>query len=319
MWFMGADVLPNRYNTVLYNDRIKLIPGLLAEPVALDTSGGSAAPDLALGPSHPLIDPFSVIGDAALSLVRIERTNSLEISSDTPFPVQRIINRRDGEPFITQHDVGRGRVITVLGGLSDGWTNWTGDPTFVVFMLRANAYLWSSATAKTVRRVDEPFEVDISLDTYSRSATFFSAVDVAPRIPVEIQAKDTSEQIARFELNPIAAVIDDRNDVDALLHPGVTELWLTRLDGTPEVKLSASAVVPGEGDLAQADRASIRTALQPIPVTFFDATDVIASEETTGGSLMAMVLFCMLGLFLGGEQILAYFASYHPPLTGAKS
>lgn len=319
MWFIGDDALHARYNETLLGESRQLLPGRLSEPTSLDASGATAAPDMTLGDPHPLSEPLATIGDAALSLVRVSRSTGISIPPDATTRPRVIFNRRDGEPVVLQHDVGRGRVITALLGLSDNWTNWTGDPTFVVFMLRANAYLWSAAAASTSRNVEDAVAFDLPSDTYSRGVIYMAAVDAPPRVPLEEQTEAVDDSVLRFQIDPIAAVIEGRRDLAAMLRPGISEFWLTRLSGTPEVRPDASVVRPGEGQLARADRGDIRLALQPAPVTFYDAEEVIASDELSSGGLMSMILFCVLGVLLGGEQILAYLASYHPPLAGAKS
>lgn len=321
MWFIGQDALLSRYNEVMAKPSNSLLPGRLLEATEMNRSGATSAPDLALGQAHPLTEPLATIGDAALSLVRVGETTGVEFAPDGA-PIARVLNRRDGAPFVLQHDVGAGRVVTVLTGLSGDWTNWTGDPTFVVFMLRANAYLWSSAAAQTSKRVDAPVELNLAADEYARGITYLAAVDDPPRLPVEEQAQndpDSNGQAYLFEMSPITAAIDGSDNLDSLIKPGVSEYWLTRLDGSPEVRPFAAVVEPGEGDLGRADRGEIRLALQPATVTFFSAEDVIASEETGSSGMMSVILLALLGLTLGGEQILAYFASYHPPVAEKRS
>jgi hypothetical protein len=318
LWFIGPRAVVSQYNALLQNRDTPLLPAPLTEVLAMDASGASSAPDLSLGESHPVIAPFVSLGDAALSLVRVQRSMGMDLEQAATSPLTRLLNRRDGEPFVLQHDVGRGRIITVLGSLDSNWMNWTGDPTFVVFMLRANAFLWSAMAPQTARRVDEPFVVSGSQDEYSRMANYLPAVEVAPRIPIEKPGETAGETLLSFELNPLEAAIEGSADLDAMLNPGISELWLTRLDGTPEARLSAANISGMEGDLAQTEQTKIRTALQPVPVSFSDASEVIASDETSGGNLMALVLFAVLGLLLASEQILAYYASYHPPMVGAR-
>lgn len=319
MWFIGGKAVPERYNDTLLGQTRRLLPGSLTEATSLDVSGATGAPDMTIGDPHPLTEPLATIGDAALSLVRVSRSMGVEIPAEPATPIRSILNRRDGDPVILQHDVGRGRVITALLGLDGEWTNWTGDPTFVVFMLRANAYLWSAAAASTSGNVEDAVVLNLAADAFSPAVTYLAAVDSPPRIPVEEQAEVVDDEVLRLELNPITAALEGDDDLEAMLEPGISELWLTRLNGDTEVRPFASAVRPGEGDLTRADRGDIRRDVQPAAITFYDADEVITSDETTGSGLTSLLLFCALGLLLGGEQILAYLASYHPPLSGAKS
>jgi hypothetical protein len=322
MWFIGAGASLTRYNEILLEPGNLLLPGRLVEASSLDRSGGTAAPDITLGQKHPLTEPIATIGDAALSLVRIGKSVGIEIPNDSVVPVARIINRRDGAPLVLQHDLGAGRVVTVLTGIEGEWNNWTGDPTFVVFMLRANAYLWSSAAPDTHKAIEQAVRMEMLADQYARNITYLAAADSPPRLPVEEQAVPSGDSnktgVLKFELDPVMAAINGDDALEALLRPGVSEFWLSRLDGNPEVRPFAAVVAPGEGDLSRADRGEIRLALQPATVTFFDAEDVIASDETSSSGFMSLVLLGLLGLTLGGEQILAYFASYHPSAKGGK-
>jgi hypothetical protein len=219
---------------------------------------------------------------------------------------------------VVQHDVGAGRVVTVLMGLDGTGNNWPSDPTFVIFLLRANAYLWSAATRPTSRAVEEAVEFALRDDEYARPVTFLAAVDEPPRIPVEEQAEPDEDGTLAIRFDPLAAAIEGSSDLESLLHPGISEYWLTRLDGQPEARLSAAVVAPREGDLRRAERGDIRLALQPTTVTFNDAGEMMAAEQTAGGGLMPVILLALLGMLLAGEQVLAYLASYHPPLRGAQ-
>lgn len=319
MWMLGPAVQASRYNEVLLRPGADpLLPGRLTEVVPLDRSGATNAPDMTLGPRHPLMDPLTAIGEAVFALVRLQRSYGIELDTERAGPVSRLIQRRDGDPLVLQHDLGAGRVVTSLTSLDNDWTNWNADPTFVVFMLRANAYLWSSATKNVVQSVDDPIEIKLPSDQYARAVTYMTAVDEPPRVPIEEQATVEGD-LPTFRKSAVTSAIDGKSDVPALLQPGLSEYWLTRLDGTPEVRLVASAVEPNEGNLERSARGDIRRALQPNFVTFYSASDVIANEQTAGGGLLSMLLLALLASLLGIEQVLAYFASYHPPTAGGKS
>ena len=102
-------------------------------------------------------------------------------------------------------------------------------------------------------------------------------------------------------------------DLQALMQPGVFEWWLTRLDGSRESLPTASVLPVGEGDLRRLKRVDIDRVLQPTIVTFYDAGQMAMANESDGGGGRTGILLALLGAMLIGEQVLAYFGSYHPP------
>ena len=321
-WFLGSETPIEQMNRLLLDEQRNLLPGALHGPVELARPDGAAGSDLVLAAPHTLTEPLVPLGDSVLGLVGVSR--SLGIDTDDPrytlpSPPRRVLNRRDGLPFVLEHAIDQGRVITVLSGLDGQWTNWQGDPTFVVFLLRANAFLWSAAAPATSHPVDQPIALVLPRDRYAATVTMLPAVDDPPRVPIEWQATSEDDgQAARLTISPRDAAVSGSNDVDALLAPGVSEFWLTQLDGRPEVRASASTVRPGEGDLRRAERAEMLRDAQPAELTFFDAGDVIDQSQSASGGITTVLLLALLGVLLVGEQGLAYLASYHTPGSGGK-
>jgi hypothetical protein len=230
--------------------------------------------------------------------------------------VREVLMRRDGRPLVTQHDLGSGRVITSLVGLSGAWTNWSGDPTFVVFLLQSNAYLWSTASPSVSNLIEDGIRRAVPADAYAPQVTYLPPTPEPPRVPQQWQP--SSEGAAReIVIDPRDAVITGAGDVDALLQAGVAELVLTHLDGQSQVVPVAMVIAGGEGDLRRASPAEIQRAVQPVDVRFVSAGELAESAAGTGGSATTLVLLVLLGLLLAAEQVLGYLSSYHPPLAGA--
>ncbi len=190
-WFLGDDVSRDAYNrSLLAGDRF-LLPAPLLQPAALAPPTDGASADVVFGEPSPLTEPLRGVGDAALALVGVAKSWQLEELGvgdevDPLTPRVRVpLQRRDGKPWVTQHEVGRGRVITVLTGLDGKWTNWPGDPTFVVFLLQSNAYLWSGAAPPTGRYVDDPLVRRFAEDAYTAKVTYVPATGEPPRVPIE--------------------------------------------------------------------------------------------------------------------------------------
>ncbi|WP_442506415.1 BatA domain-containing protein [Novipirellula sp. SH528] len=326
MWFLGDDIQRDSYNRNLLSDGRRLLPMPLDEskPVAPSDDGTTA--DVVFGDSPELLAPLKTAGDAALSLIGLSRswtleTPGIEATDDPNRPrVKTVLKRRDGNAFVTQHDVDRGRVITVLSAIDGQWTNWPGDPTFVVFLLQANADLWSGAAPPTRRFIDEPVERTIALDQYAPQVMYLPATEQPPRVPVEMVAEPiptdaSAETLARVVLDPMEMVIAGEANVSDILQPGISEWAFTQTDGRRKIIPVASVIRSGEGNLKRADPAVIQQNLLPVDVRFLSSEAWNAENQTAGSSTLTLFLLGLLGLLLAAEQALAYWASYHTSST----
>ncbi|TWU42732.1 BatA domain-containing protein [Novipirellula artificiosorum] len=329
-WFLGNEINKDSYNEQLLAGDRRLLPLPLETQTDVPPPSEASSADVIFGDAPELLAPLRAGGDAALSLIGLSRswtleTPSLEQPDDTDRPRVRVaIQRRDGAPLVTQHDVDRGRIITVLTGLDGSWTNWPGDPTFVVFLLQANADLWSGAAPPTQRFIDEAVNRQVALSAYAPEATYVPAAMEPPRVPIEVAAnviEDAAEpfaSIAQFAWDPTELVIDGEANLNDLLRPGIAEWVLTRSDGRGQVIPVASVLRTGEGDLRRADSAAIQQDLLPIEVKFLSSDDWTAQYQTAGSSTLALLLLGLLGTLLAAEQTLAYWASYHAPASGTQ-
>ena len=322
-WFLGADVRRESYNKSLLAQSRYLLPGALAPPSKVAHSKSLAA-DVQFGDSSPLLEPLQVGGDATFGLVGLSQAWELEGAAfnEEPDPsrprVKTILKRADGKPFVTQHDLGLGRVLTVMAGLDGRWTNWAGDPTFVVFLLQSNAMLWSGAAPPVRRFVDAPLGRVLPVNQYSGELSYMPATKQPPRIPIELVAQPMTsdsgvedEPMLQVSFDPEEMVIAGESNVDEILKPGISEWSITRVDGRSEVVPVASVIHSGEGDLARADPAAIAQQLLPLEVMFVSSSAWSEENRTAGSSTLTLFLLGLLGIILAAEQMLAYWASYH--------
>lgn len=327
-WFLGNRVDRDSYNRAVAGPR-RLLPSRLGATIELPERSTESSADTVLGQAHPLTAPLAPIGDAAFALVALTRTWSLEDDDLEPpagaesanaketSPVRNVLLRRDGRPLLLQHDLGRGRIVTSLVGLDGSWTNWAGDPTFVVMLLQANAYLWSAASPAVDQRVAEPLQRTLSKEAYAPTVSFIPAADEPPRVPIEVPLNETSDSNEAL-IDVKGQVIANAAEVDALLQTGTGEWVLTKIDGQLEIEPVAIVLEPGEGELKRAEQVEVQRAVRPVDVRFVSAGELVEQYGGNSGSTTTLLLLGLLGCLLAGEQFLAYASSYHPP-TGASA
>ncbi len=119
------------------------------------------------------------------------------------------------------------------------------------------------------------------------------------------------ESRVRFRVDPNEMVIAGDDNVDEILRPGIDEWGLTRIDGSGQVIPVASVIQVGEGDLTRADPAVIAQQLLPMEVKFVSSSVWSEENQSAGSSTLTLLLLGLLGTVLAGEQLLAYWASYH--------
>ena len=336
-WFLGNRVSSDRYNEVLMTRDRQLLPGLLGEKTPLAV-GDESDVDLRLGESSDvLLAPLASAGEAALALVGVSKSWKIDLSDDAEpsdnqpqgdTRIRQVIDRRDGLPWVLQHNVGQGRVITVLSGLDGSWTNWQGDPSFVVFMLQSNALLWSGAASPTQRFVDAPLLKVLPQQQYTGDVSYVPASTQPPRVAIEIKSDsegnplsqvDPSDGIPayRIRLDPKELMIAGDSSVEQWLRPGISEWSMMAVDGSLVVTPTAGVIRVGEGDLKRADQAEIAQSLLPTEVKFMTSTAWSDQNQTAGNSALSLLMLGLLSLLLAAEQALAYWASYHVRGSGA--
>ena len=129
--FMGEGVNPDMCNRVLLPQ--KLIPGKIMgltttaegqEPARLDFR-----PDAAL---HPLLRIFRGEQNSGLATTRVWSYARLEL--DPSLGAQRVLDFVSGEPAITLHTLGQGRVVFFASSADTRWTTLPAKPAFVALI-----------------------------------------------------------------------------------------------------------------------------------------------------------------------------------------
>lgn len=319
-WFLGDSVRADKYNQTLITRERQLLPGPLQNVKDLAVGGTAKTGDVLFGQNDTFFDPLRSAGDASLSMIGVAKGWTLtEQADDESTRYREVLVRRDGGPLVTEHVSGAGTVVTVLVGLNDKWTNWAGDPTFVPFMLLANARLWSGASASTSRSVTDPLRQTLSTRQFFPELKLVAPSKSPPRLVMDLLAEELPEadgNLVDVTLDPVDQMVSSESSVDDLLRPGLFEWGLLKADGGSEVVPLATTIVGGEGDLDRADAEEIRRALLPLEVQFVSSDDWSQQNQIAGSSTLGMMLLGLLGLLLATEQALAYWASYHAKSNG---
>jgi hypothetical protein len=187
-------------------------------------------------------------------------------------------------------------------------------------MLKTMGYLASFRSLETSAIVGTPIdwrfssremlpEVEVLLGRSGRSVA---------RSPLSLTATMVSDPLLAVHLQA-DATSQTEEQVQAMLSPGVTEIWNSTLQGTREVKNFARNAPSIEGELKKISPSELTAGLRPIEAKYRIA-DSVASTTALAGltNRQGLLLAILIGLLLL-EQFLAWSASYHlPKATVAK-
>lgn len=344
-----GDAEITQYNDLWYRDGTGLMPAKLSAVIDLPEADEANSVDLIPQP-HPIVEPLLGLSDSPFRSVRLTRfvgidqretpetdramesdldagsSANLETNQPITTPMRIVATTRTQQPLIVEHGLGAGRVVFYGTALDRRWTNLFQDPTFVVLALKTSGYLGSFRQLEFAQRVGDPVlltsstreivpTVDVLLPKPTNSPARTQLELVAQPLfvandesAINQDAADLSKIRAELDLNPT-----DRTEetVQAILEPGVVEMWATRLDGGRFVSNVAQNAAPSEGDMAVLPSQQLTTAMQPMAVKYRTAESL---EKTTLAASMAsrnmFLLLLLVGLLLF-EQILAWKCSYH--------
>jgi hypothetical protein len=312
--FAGPNLNLDFYNQQLYRDGSGPMPLPLAGDDLLAAEATDNNPDIRLE-DHPIFQVLQAERNPLIRMVSVQRYLKPPDNWSPPddSTVAVIATLRNLQPLVVERQFGQGRVVAVLTSLSPTWNNWARNPSFVVALLRIQAYLASTARDQDDRRVGTPLEVQLDAQRFRKDAVFVAPGPVnVPRVAIESTALQESAQSAlmsasigrrpRTRLQP--------GDTD---RSGVYEFWPLSNEGQFAIERWAFNVNEKEGDLATVGRQQLVQLLDPVAVTIRHVDEYQYESGQSTGFNRSLLLMCLLIPLLLGEQILAYFASYHPP------
>jgi len=310
VFFTGDATRRDVINNQLYRDGEGLFPAPLAAPSTLLVDRLEKSSDVTVDHEHPIFQrTFADKYNSWLQKILVERYFAVagEFDPADDPDVSVIARLRDGAPLIVEKQFGQGRVLAVLMTAAPFWHNWgLANPTFIVAMLETQVYLGSSKQGDVMRQVGQPLELQLAEADYLPDVAL-----VVPRAQqrhtLSAQARPSGEAPATLELQ-----------LDDTMQSGLYEAQLTRLDGATETRRFAYNVSSAESDLSTMFHPQLQSLLGDVPFEYREATELLAPPNEEAGFALAEQWWFFIGLIglLVVEQLLAYSATYHPPLTG---
>ncbi|MFV1965448.1 MAG: BatA domain-containing protein [Pirellulaceae bacterium] len=311
--FLGEQTNISYYNERMYRGGEGLFPLPLERDDLLPSEMLENTPDIEVA-DHPMFRIFRGERNPFLRLVTIERyfRPARDWRPDPDSTVSVISTLRNQSPLVVERQFGRGRVVAFLTTLAPDWNNWAHDPSFVVMLLRLHAHLSAAGQQQPERFVGMPIEVKLGAERYRKDVVLV-APGAMPNRPntFEVTAvKSTDDaRLAVASIGGPGTATTRRGDT---LRGGIYEVWRATIEGTLETRRFALNVDADEGDLTLASASELRAKLEPIEFTLREADDYTADVHEQSGFNRSMLVLTVLVMLLLGEQLLAYFASYHP-------
>ncbi len=304
-FFAGERFNPRFINDKLYKDGHGLFPAPLAAQYELIVDRVDKSPDLEPDIDHPVFRMFGGEGGKYLAEIATWRYYAVtrDWKPDDKSTAKVIARLRNQAPLVIEHTFDNGgRVVAVLTTAGPSWNDWARHITYLVAIQELRNYL-SPPVSEVSRLVGSPISETLSADKYDAKVTWKSA-----NLEEHREMKITGEA-GQYDL-----------PVPDISRAGIYELELNTRENKKELKTYVFNVAPEEGDLALVSTEKLNAmygkdnknimVLQP-------GTIGGQIDDSTRSSLSELLLYGLI-LLLICEQMLAYSASYHPPvLKGA--
>ncbi len=310
IFFAGDATRRNFVNEYLYREGEGLFPLPLTAPATLLVDRLEKSPDISVDDEHPIFNRTSKGQyNSWLQQILVGRYYAADggwRAEDEP-SVSVIARLRNGDPLMVEKTYGEGRVLAVLTTASPLWNNWAlANPTFPVVVLESQIYMGGEKVDNANFDVGSRYAVRIVEEDYQPEAKFTIPAG-QQRLTVTSAAKKVTddESLRVVELEDTASV-------------GTYEVQLTPLAAEPEVRRFAANFVADEGNLKTMAQGDLQNALQDVEYQYREAGEFLAPVQQQAGFAIAEQwwFFLAFAVMMIIEQLLAYSASYHPPLIG---
>jgi hypothetical protein len=224
---------------------------------------------------------------------------------------------------VVEKRFGEGRVVVFLTTLAPLWNNWANDPSFVVVLLKLQSFLASSQRPTDSRLTGSSLSLMMDSTKYRKDVVFVTP-GPQPNVPLVLERSASSVHAAAktpgstgTAAEQLLVTLPGMSADDAnTARGGVYEAWQATIAGPLDVRRFAFNVDPAESDITQVSAPLLLADLAPIKVRMRRAEEFAFELTEEAGFYRGTWLIILLVGMLLGEQLLAYFASYHP--TAAK-
>jgi len=316
--FSGPNLNTAFYNDNLYRDGKGLFPLMIGRAVKLPEVIRERVPDIAVS-EHPVFRVFSGERNTFLSLVAVKQylKPTIDWGVEKDSNVEIIARLRNGDPFVVEKKFGDGRVVTFLSTLSNEWNNWTGNPTFVVMVLKLQAYLSSGRRIDVPRVVGAPIELQLDADKFRKDVTFVTPGESeSGRVLIERAAVKPKEDSPLLS-TALGRNADGRSNGETA-RSGIYEAWTYTVEGQPDVQRYAVNVETIESDLELTVIKNLLDKLDEVKPTYLHWDEINPDPVQQAGFNWSKWVLLILIVLLIAEQILAYVCSYHPLRGGVR-
>ena len=299
VWFAGEQT---RQADTMKLAELGLLPVALDPPADLSEA---AEADL-VASDDPIFAILAGSENPFLDVVDIRRY--VPVAAPPPEKVRVLARLRNNAPLVLDHELGRGRVVTVLTSASsqpDGeevaWNDWAGGPgaaSFVVFVLELQQAIAKRPDVPE-QEVGQPLAVSLDASRYRQDVEVIRPDGLAGGLQA-VPGEDPATLVASFD------------DTDL---PGVYRVQVTPQTAAPgdsEIRRVAFNVDVAESQMPLVDESSLEESLASLSTLSIRRPDEIAAmsgEDDRGGFLRALVIALVLTLL--AEQLLAYRMGYH--------
>lgn len=311
---MGPNTNIKTANEQLYRDGNGLLPVAISGITEVEQPVGEGPPQVTAA-EHQILSPLTKLSSSPFFMTRIRQILTVD-EKNFPPPGTEVVAIGPGKrPLIFDKAVGDGHAVTLLTGLNTNWSNWSSDPTFVVFALRCMGYLGSFRHTATGAAVGSDLEMVVTGQAVLPEAeVFVPSKDSGSRIRLQPKVQtNAAGDVSKVKLT-VSLDQANRDLIDPLLRPGLFESWMIGANGDYIVDNSAHNVSALEGDLTRVSESELEAKL---PVKVRTAESLAGAGLSSQDAAHSTLLMTLLALLLLGEQALAYSASFHPQRLAA--
>ncbi len=308
--FLGPQVDPRFYTERLYRNGSGLSPVPL-EQQELMPPEDAGTPDVNVDlVDHPIFRDLLSGRNPLVRLIRVERFFAPPANWKPPEEsTARIIAQlRSQHPFLVEQTFGLGRVVVCTSTYAPMWNDMVLGPN-ALLALQLQAYLAEARRAQPEYHVGDALQVERPMSQYLPEMQWvLPDSNGIPRRVVQAawETLGTEQPVGRTQLTGQYQSANSNRS-------GLYEAWLYAIDGSLGVERFAVNVDARESDTAQVEMRTLIDNLAPARIEWRYADQSAWLAWAPARLAPQTGLWVLLLVMLLCEQLLGYFASYHPP------